>query len=159
MSALRDLKFTLEELSGNPKVAEFLDKLLILDAGNASDLAIMMHAKLVKGQPLEPLLHVSNYTGEGGWNDKVWKEQRSVAKLLNRIRMALFGGVVVVAPMLIMALHRTLLTTLLTTSLSVLVVGLVLAWIMDTAEPKDILTATAAYAAILVVFVGTTLQV
>lgn len=159
MSALRDLKFTLEEPSGNPKVADFLGKLLILDAGNESDLAIMMHAKLVKVHALAPLLHVSNYTGEGGWNDRLWKEQRSVSKLLNRIRMALFGGVVVVAPMLVMALHRTLLTTLLTTSLVVLVVGLVLAWMMDTAEPKDILTATAAYAAILVVFVGTTLQV
>lgn len=159
MSALRDLKFTLEEPSGNPKVADFLGKLLILDAGNESDLAIMMHAKLVKEHALAPLLHVSNYTGEGGWNDRLWKEQRSASKLLNRIRMALFGGVVVVAPMLVMALHRTLLTTLLTTSLVVLVVGLVLAWMMDTAEPKDILTATAAYAAILVVFVGTTLQV
>lgn len=63
----------------------------------------------------------------------------------------------VVAPMLIMSLHRTLLTTLLTTSVSVLVVSVVMALTMVSAEPKDILTATAAYAAILVVFVGTTL--
>ena len=71
--------------------------------------------------------------------------------------MALFGGVVVVVPMLIMALHRTLLTTLLTTSTFVLAVGLILAWSMNGSKPQDILTATAAYAAILVVFVGTTL--
>lgn len=71
--------------------------------------------------------------------------------------MALFGEVVILAPMLIMTLHSTLLTTLLTTSLFMLAVGLVLALSMDSAAPKDILTATAAYAAILVVFVGTTL--
>ena len=39
----------------------------------------------------------------------------------------------------------------------VLVVDLVLAWSIDSAELKDTLTATAAYAAILVVFVGSTL--
>ena len=158
MGALRDLKFMLEKPSENPKVAEFLGKRMILDARNASDLAIMMDAKLIKQHHSTPPLHVSNYTGEGGWNDREWKQQRLASKLWKRIEMALFGGVVVVAPMLIMALHRTLLTTLLTTSLFVLVVGLVLACSMDTAEPKDILTATAAYAAILVVFVGTTLE-
>ena len=76
---------------------------------------------------------------------------------MNRIRIALFGGVVVVVPMYIMTLHRTLLTTLLTTSLFVLAIGLVLVWSMDSAKPGDILTATAAYAAVLGVFVGTTL--
>ena len=69
--------------------------------------------------------------------------------------MALFGGVALVAPMLIMRLHPTELTTLLTTSLCVLGVGVVLAWFMKDAAKKDILAATAAYAAVLVVFVGT----
>lgn len=57
--------------------------------------------------------------------------------------------------MLIMALHRTLSTTSLMTSIFILAVGLVLP--TDHAKPKHILTATAAYTAILVVFVGTTL--
>lgn len=68
--------------------------------------------------------------------------------------MALFGEVVILAPMPIMTLHSTMSTTLLTTSLFMLAVGLVLALSMDSAAPKDILTATAAYAAILVVFCG-----
>lgn len=51
----------------------------------------------------------------------------------------------------------TPLTTLLATSLFVLAVELVLVWSMDSVEPKDILTATAVYVAILVVFAGTTL--
>ena len=33
--------------------------------------------------------------------------------------------------------------------------GVALTWFMDTAEPKDIIAATAAYAAVLVIFVGT----
>ena len=57
--------------------------------------------------------------------------------------------------MLIMVLHKTLVTTLLTTSLFVLAVSLTLALFMQDAERKDIIGATAAYAAVLVVFVGT----
>lgn len=147
----------LETPSQDPKVATFLKNLLYLNACDPSDLAIMMDANLVKESSLEPRLHVSDYTGEGGRLNKQDQRRGLIENLFNRVRMALFGGVVVVAPMLIMALHRTLLTTLLTTSVFVLAVGLVLAWSMDTAEPKDILMATAAYAAILVVFVGTTL--
>lgn len=71
-----------------------------------------------------------------------------------RLIMAIFGGLALVAPMLIMTLHPTRLTLLLTTSSFVFTVGVVLAWSMDTAEPKDIIGATAAYAAVLVIFVG-----
>ena len=161
MSALRDLKYMLEVPSKNPKVASYLHDLLYLNASDPSDLAILTDANLIKEEkaPLQPKprLHVSNYIGEGGCKDRRYTNELRIEALLNRVKMALFGGLVVVAPMLIMTLHRTLLTTLLTTSLFVLAVGLVLAWSMDSAEPKDILTATAAYAAILVVFVGTTL--
>jgi uncharacterized membrane protein len=46
------------------------------------------------------------------------------------------------------------LTALLTTSLCVIIVAVALAVHMENAEPKDIMAATAAYAAILVVFIG-----
>jgi VIT1/CCC1 family predicted Fe2+/Mn2+ transporter len=69
--------------------------------------------------------------------------------------MALFGGLALIAPMLIMRLHSTLITQLVTTSVFVLAVGIVLAWYMRDADKKDILASTAAYAAVLVVFVGT----
>ena len=147
----------LEIPSRDPKVARHLTKQLYINAGNASDLAILMDANLIKESPIKPSLHVPDYTGEGGW---MWRDdtrRQRIEGLYQRVSMALFGGVVVVVPMLIMTLHRTLLTTLLTTSLFVLFVALVLAWFMNSAEPKDILTAVAAYAAILVVFVGTTL--
>jgi hypothetical protein len=57
--------------------------------------------------------------------------------------------------MLIMTLHPTRLTALLTSSLCIFAVAAILAGVMNTAEPKDIVGATAAYAAVLVVFVGT----
>lgn len=80
------------------------------------------------------------------------REERQ--KLLSRLSMAVLGGLAVIVPIVIMTLHPTLLTVLLTTSLFVLAVGVVLAVCMPNTEPKDIVTATAAYAAIFVVLVG-----
>src|SRR5438046_896894 len=56
--------------------------------------------------------------------------------------------------MLIMDLHPTKLTSLLTTSVFVLAIAVCCAAVTDW-DPKDIVTITAAYAAVLVVFVGT----
>jgi len=81
-----------------------------------------------------------------------YKKQR---QFLSRLAMALFGGVALIAPMLIMTLHQSKLTSLLTTSLFVVAVAVTLAWWMEDATSKDIVGATAAYAAVLVVFVGT----
>jgi hypothetical protein len=74
-----------------------------------------------------------------------------------RFLIAASSGLALIAPMLIMTLHPTKLTSLLTTSLFVIVVALILARVMDEAQNKDIVAATAAYAAVLVVFVGTTM--
>jgi hypothetical protein len=76
-------------------------------------------------------------------------------QFFSRLTMALFGGAALIAPMLIMILHQSKLTSLLTTSLFVVVVAVTLAWWMEDATSKDIVGATAAYAAVLVVFVGT----
>lgn len=83
-------------------------------------------------------------------------EVAEVAAFLLRLKTSLFGGFVLVVPMLIMSLHPTLLTTLLTTSVFVFAVAVIIAIQMKTAEDKDVLGTTAAYAAVLVVFVGTT---
>ncbi|TVY84953.1 hypothetical protein LSUE1_G002734 [Lachnellula suecica] len=74
-----------------------------------------------------------------------------------RIRLFIAGaaGLALIVPMLIVTLHPTKLTSLLTTSLFVVAVAVVLAWVMEDAQNKDIVAATAAYAAVLVVFVGT----
>jgi hypothetical protein len=55
------------------------------------------------------------------------------------MKMAVFGGYALVIPMLIMTLHPTPLTSLLTTSLFVLAVAVALAAWMTDAEEKDII--------------------
>ena len=105
--------------------------------------------------PGDPRLDVPNYTGDGGYSSRKDTAQEYSRGFFSRLKMALFGGSVLIAPMLIMRLHATLLTELLTTSLFVVVVGLILAWYMKDVDKKDILDATAAYAAVLVVFIGT----
>jgi len=73
------------------------------------------------------------------------------------------GGLSLIGPMLLMRLHRTLLTQLLTTCLAVMAFGAIVALLagglvpyVDKVDlgPQDVLTATAAYAAVLVVFVS-----
>lgn len=76
-------------------------------------------------------------------------------KFLGRLSMALFGGLALVSPMLIMTLHPGKVTSLVTTSVFVVAVAVTLAAFMTDAQGKDIIGATAAYAAVLVVFVGT----
>jgi hypothetical protein len=84
--------------------------------------------------------------------DAYYKKQR---QFLSRLAMALFGGAALIAHMLIMTLHQSKLTSLLTTSLFVIAVAVTLAWWMEDAKNQDVMAATAAYAAVLVVFVGT----
>lgn len=86
---------------------------------------------------------------------KTKKREEENNKFISRLSMALFGGAALIAPLLIMTLHPTRLTSLLTTSVFVLAVGVALAWWMKDAASKDITGSTAAYAAVLVVFVGT----
>lgn len=93
-------------------------------------------------------------------NFKTFGGSRTVAnrlserqQLLKKIGMALLGGAFLTGPMLIMVLHKGLLTTLLTTYICVAVFGLVMAVFLE--DPFDVLSGTAAYAAVLVVFVGT----
>jgi hypothetical protein len=55
-----------------------------------------------------------------------------------------------------MVLHQTRVTILVTTSVCALAFGLVAAYVLE--KPFDVLSTTAAYAAVLVVFVGTSLS-
>ncbi len=99
------------------------------------------------------------------------------AQVLNHFAMASVGGISLIVPMLIMALHRSRVTSLVTTSVAVVLFAIVLAvwplisrhfpWmkgrtdLADVDESlgnKDVLLITAAYTAVLVVFVGASLQ-
>lgn len=95
------------------------------------------------------MLNVATSAGILAEKGKIGKKS-----LYARLAFALSGGFALVVPMLIMVLHPTMLTRLLVTSCSVLAVAVSLAIAMSTAEPKDIIACTAAYSAVLVVFVG-----
>lgn len=80
------------------------------------------------------------------------RAKSELAQLRDRVVMALLGGVFLVGPMWLMMLHRTLYTCLVATTVCVVLFGLVMAWLLE--RPMEVLSGTAAYAAVLVVFVG-----
>jgi hypothetical protein len=73
---------------------------------------------------------------------------------IHRVGSALIGGIAFVGPMLLMMLHNTLVTRLVTASVSIFIFGLAYAFVQHTADPRDVMTAVAAYAAVLVIFVA-----
>jgi hypothetical protein len=91
-----------------------------------------------------------------GGSRNVVNQKEATTQFLKRISMAAIGGAFLMGPMLVMVLHKSLLTSLLTSSVCVIVFGVILAFALD--DPFDVLPGTAAYAAVLVVFVGTSGQ-
>lgn len=73
-------------------------------------------------------------------------------KFYKRLGIAAFGGVFLLGPIWLMVLHHTLYTSLISTTVCVTFFGFIMAVYVDTVS--DVLTSTAAYAAVLVVFVG-----
>ncbi|KAJ9606877.1 hypothetical protein H2200_008887 [Cladophialophora chaetospira] len=80
-------------------------------------------------------------------------QEREAQAIVKRFGVALVGGMALLIPMIIMVLHKDLLTTLLVVSVSVILFAVLVA-IYSHQSSVDILTLTAAYAAVLVVFVG-----
>jgi hypothetical protein len=85
------------------------------------------------------------------------RERKSASAL--RFTMGMFGAIALIAPMLIMALHSNQKNVaLITTSVATIIFALILALGGTDSSGKDVLGATAAYTAVLVVFVGTSLS-
>ncbi|ETS81394.1 hypothetical protein PFICI_06396 [Pestalotiopsis fici W106-1] len=70
----------------------------------------------------------------------------------DRIVLAGLGGIFLVGPMWLMVLHNTLYTVLVSTTVFIFVFGFLMALLLT--KPMDVMASTAAYAAVLVVFVG-----
>jgi hypothetical protein len=83
-------------------------------------------------------------------------KKRTFQAFVRRFSFCLFGGVALVAPMLLMVLHRDRTTTLATTSGAVILFSIVVA-AFTSATPEVAVGAVSAYAAVLVVFVGAAL--
>ncbi|KAF5009263.1 hypothetical protein FDECE_4475 [Fusarium decemcellulare] len=82
------------------------------------------------------------------------KKTKAKKALWSRLIMALGGGLALVVPMLIMVLHPGKMASMLTTSSFVVAAAICLAVFMEDSQSKDVIACTAAYAAVLVVFVG-----
>ncbi|KAK6819488.1 hypothetical protein PG987_015971 [Apiospora arundinis] len=78
--------------------------------------------------------------------------QSALTGLKNRLATAALGGAFLVGPMWLMVKRADFNTSLVSTTLFVVVFGLLMAAYLD--NSKDVMSATAAYAAVLVVFVG-----
>jgi hypothetical protein len=75
---------------------------------------------------------------------------------LARFIIGTAGGCSLIVPMVVMVFHPSLPKSLITVSVSVMLFALALGLIFET-NNKDTVTATAIYAAVLVVFVGTSI--
>jgi hypothetical protein len=90
-----------------------------------------------------------------GWKDDPDVRPRGVEDTLaffRRLGLAIFGAAFLIGPMWLMMLKTELWTRLISTTVFVSVFGLCMAFFVK--EGKDVLSSTAAYAAVLVVFVG-----
>jgi hypothetical protein len=111
---------------------------------------------LSRGPIVEPWVQKDAKDGKGG--ESVVGTRRANVKRSNfeefcrRAGMAAFGGIFLIAPMWLITLHNTLYTGLVSTTVFVAVFGLIMAGTLDTYEA--VVSNTAAYAAVLVVFVG-----
>lgn len=77
-----------------------------------------------------------------------------------RLTLGVFGGLAIIVPMLIMALINSLLVSLVVTSVATMIFAVLLALPMlgGAIDGKTALASVAAYAAVLVVFVGTSVS-
>jgi hypothetical protein len=76
---------------------------------------------------------------------------------LGKATGSLFGGLMLVVPMIIMTIHTSVVKSLVTSSISVGLVAFAVSTLSD-GTWRDVLGITAAYAAVLVVFVGTSVS-
>lgn len=88
------------------------------------------------------------------------RKRNEVRLFVERFTLGVFGGLAIIAPMLIMALSNSLLVSLVVTSVTTILFAVLLALPMigGSLDGQTVLAAVAAYAAILVVFVGTSLS-
>ncbi|KAK0725981.1 hypothetical protein B0H67DRAFT_642327 [Lasiosphaeris hirsuta] len=99
----------------------------------------------------EALLQAMNQATSDMVRQKVAKAKKA---LWSRLVTALGAGLALVIPMLIMVLHPTNLAKLATTTCFVVLVAAGLAMVMEDSQPKEAVAYTAAYAAVLVLFIG-----
>ena len=142
------------------KYEEQEDDPFIMSSSRTVDRSIMEAVGLIPAHvsppgrlegPRDSNRHILPFRGRHHANQKAESSKRLV-----RLTMAIAGGLFLIVPMLIMVFVGTRSATISTTcgAIAFAALGLTFA---PTLEPKDVLAASAAYAAVLTVFVGTSL--
>jgi hypothetical protein len=86
-------------------------------------------------------------------------KQAKRAAFTSRLLMALFGGIALIVPTVVMVKAGSSVNkNLITASVATVIFALVLAFGASDSTGKDVLGATAAYTAVLVVFIGTSVS-
>jgi VIT1/CCC1 family predicted Fe2+/Mn2+ transporter len=97
-------------------------------------------------------LRFCKLAGTGDW-DYLLREMKFKATI-RRTGFGILGGLFLVVPMLIMTLHQSRNTSLITVCISTLIFTIVVS-VFSKAKEHEVIGIVAAYAAVLVVFVGT----
>jgi hypothetical protein len=87
-----------------------------------------------------------------------YRQKADLTRLLERLGMGMAGGVALIVPMLVMVLREDLLTQLLTTTVATMLFAGGLAIFGKNLKGETVLASVAAYAAVLVVFIGTGME-
>lgn len=113
---------------------------------------VEIQSDLSLSETLPPPQTPQNWDLFGG-SRNVRNKKQAFEHFLQRVGMAVLGGAFLIGPMHIMVLHPGKISNLVTTSVSVVLFGTLVAAVLE--KMFDVLSVTAAYAAVLVVFVGT----
>ncbi|KAM7190492.1 hypothetical protein V8F33_009475 [Rhypophila sp. PSN 637] len=146
--ALRDLQYMLEPTSRFARTASFLRDQFYINMEN--DSAILESERLIHEDYPFPRKGYDVPVGDGGFSHTI--DNR--LEFLGRLRVAVLTGLSLIVPMLFMKLYNNLIAQLVTASTAVLIFGAISAY-LEEMQKKDVVAGTAAYAALLVVFIGT----
>jgi len=87
----------------------------------------------------------------GGTRNEKLREEK-LRNFVKRLALAAGGGIFLLGPMWLMVLHRTIYTALISTTCCVITFGFLMSYYLD--KDIDVVSSSAGYAAVLVVFVG-----
>jgi len=144
--------FTTERAGDRALIHRMIEQLRRTDSSDDSGIE-RLNEDIRRIKNLPPSLDAKQPVIRFGESRNVMNRHDDFKRFSKRLGIATIGGAFLIGPMLLMVLHKSLLTILLTTSMCVVTFGVLLAFCLD--EPFDVLSGIAAYAAVLVVFVGT----
>ncbi|KAK3364658.1 hypothetical protein B0T25DRAFT_599088 [Lasiosphaeria hispida] len=125
-------------------------KLALLEEDSEEAKRLGEEIEQITKQTGEAFLEAMNQAISDIAREKMGKARKA---LWSRLMAALGGGFALVGPVVIVVLHPTKLTALVTTSCFVILAAVGLATVMKESQPKDVVACTAAYAAVLVLVV------